>query len=377
MPSESQPDEIILWNDVISLLNERDFAPSLLAMLNTCKVESFDGQRMVVSTSLGFAQRKIEEQAPAIRECLEQAAFQPVDFLVILSNEKHPAVQTVSRMTREELEQNYQGTAEAPLPEKKETSRDKAVLSARQSFFEVDNRGAAESRLTFERFVSGEENEFAFDAAKQVANGVKTSYNPLFIYGKSGVGKTHLLRAIQNYVAINDPSRLCVYRTGSEFIDDYVNAMKSDAAPARVTLLNNYKYVDILIIDDVQNMGRAAGTINFFFETYNTLLSHGKQIVLAADRSPSQLGMGDNKFDEREISRMDSGLTVSIQVPDYELKLKLINNFYERLKSEGAEDHTPGMTGTISEEDRKFMAERSGTNIRIIEGFVQLSLIHI
>jgi chromosomal replication initiator protein len=104
-------------------------------------------------------------------------------------------------------------------------------------------------------------------------------------------------------------------------------------------------------------------------------MSHGKQIVLAADRSPSQLGMGDSKFDERETSRMDSGVTVSIQVPDYELKLKLINNFYDMMKQDAVRGHIPGMTGTISEDDRKLMAERSGTNIRIIEGFVHTCLI--
>ena len=127
----------------------------------------------------------------------------------------------------------------------------------------------SDSKLTFDRFVSGEENEFAFDAAKQVANGGNKSYNPLFIYGKSGLGKTHLLRAIQNYIAQNDPSRLCVYRTGTEFVDDYVNAMNVGDTPAKAALSRNYQNVDVLIIDDIQNMRRAAGTISFFFETYN------------------------------------------------------------------------------------------------------------
>ena len=118
----------------------------------------------------------------------------------------------------------------------------------------------------------------------------------------------------------------------------------------------------------------AGGSIRFFFKTFNTLMSHDKQIVLAADRAPSQLGMGDSKFDERDTSRMDSGLSVSIQVPDYELKLNLINAFYDRMRQDAADEHVDGVTGTISEEMRRLMAERAGTNIRVIEGFVQSCL---
>jgi chromosomal replication initiator protein len=102
--------------------------------------------------------------------------------------------------------------------------------------------------------------------------------------------------------------------------------------------------------------------------------THGKQIVLAADRSPSQLGMGESKFDERDTSRMDSGVTVSVQVPDYELKLNLVNAFYERMKADAAAEHIRGMDGTISDELRRLMAERAGTSIRLIKGFVQSCL---
>ena len=215
----------------------------------------------------------------------------------------------------------------------------------------------------------------AYEAAKQVANGENKSYNPLFIYGKSGLGKTHLLRAIQNYIVRNDPTRLCVYRTATEFVEDYRLAANDQRMSARSALSRRYQNVDVLIIDDIQNMRTAAGSIRFFFETFNALTSRGKQIVCAADRSPSQLGMGESKFDERDTSRMDSGVTVSIQVPDYELKLSLINTFYERMKQDAVDEHIPNVNGTISEDMRKLMAERSGTNIRVIEGFVHTCLI--
>lgn len=389
MTTSQESDAIALWQDALTLLAERNVAPATLAMLRSCQAVSFDGEKLTVSTNMGFAQRKISQQAPMIEECLEQAAFQPVGFEVILTHDSvRRPVQTGAEMSREEVGHiNTTAAAMEPAPAPANvapkgvtaavvagTSRPEAAKQP-VSDFKNEVIDPSDSKLTFDRFVSGEENEFAFDAAKQVANGGNKSYNPLFIYGKSGLGKTHLLRAIQNYIAQNDPSRLCVYRTGTEFVDDYVNAMNVGDTPAKAALSRNYQNVDVLIIDDIQNMRRAAGTISFFFETYNTLMSHGKQIVLAADRSPSQLGMGDSKFDERETSRMDSGVTVSIQVPDYELKLKLINSFYDTMKQDAVREHIPGMTGTISEADRKLMAEKSGTNIRIIEGFVHTCLI--
>ena len=388
MTTSQESDAIALWQDALTLLAERNVAPATLAMLRSCQAVSFDGEKLTVSTNMGFAQRKISQQAPMIEECLEQAAFQPVGFEVILTHDSvRRPVQTGAEMSREEVGRiNTTAAAMEPAPAPANvapkgvtaamvagTSRPEAAKQP-VSDFKNEVIDPSDSKLTFDRFVSGEENEFAFDAAKQVANGGNKSYNPLFIYGKSGLGKTHLLRAIQNYIAQNDPSRLCVYRTGTEFVDDYVNAMNVGDTPAKAALSRNYQNVDVLIIDDIQNMRRAAGTISFFFETYNTLMSHGKQIVLAADRSPSQLGMGDSKFDERDTSRMDSGLSVSIQVPDYELKLNLINAFYDRMRQDALDEHLDGVVGTIPEEMRHLMAERAGTNIRVIEGFVQSCL---
>ena len=388
MTTSQESDAIALWQDALTLLAERNVAPATLAMLRSCQAISFDGEKLTVSTNMGFAQRKISQQAPMIEECLEQAAFQPVGFEVILTHDSvRRPVQTGAEMSREEVGHiNTTAAAMEPAPAPANaapkgvtaavvagTSRPEAAKQP-VSDFKNEVIDPSDSKLTFDRFVSGEENEFAFDAAKQVANGGNKSYNPLFIYGKSGLGKTHLLRAIQNYIAQNDPSRLCVYRTGTEFVDDYVNAMNVGDTPAKAALSRNYQNVDVLIIDDIQGMSKAAGTIGFFFDTFNSLASRGKQVVLAADRAPSQLGMGDSKFDERETSRMDSGVTVSVQVPDYELKVKLINNFYARMREDAVTEHIPHMDANISEELLRLMAERAGTNIRVIEGFVQTCL---
>ncbi|MBP3885323.1 MAG: chromosomal replication initiator protein DnaA [Olsenella sp.] len=393
-----ESDADILWRDVLTLLAERDVPAANLAMIRSCQATAFDGDTLTISTNMGFAQKKIKQQAPLIEECLEQAAFQPVHLEVALSHTReHAPIETKTEMTREEIRQanlvaqegissstdgvtvgtggvvSAAGDAGGRASGKTTHART-ATSIGEQSSFVNESLSASDSKLTFGRFVAGDENMLAYEAAKQVANGENKSYNPLFIYGKSGLGKTHLLRAIQNYIVENDPSRLCVYRTSTEFINDYVEAMKNEEASAGAVLARDYQNVDVLIIDDIQNMRRAARTIEFFFDTFNALASKGRQIVLAADRAPSQLGMGDSKFDERETSRMDSGVTVSIQVPDYELKLKLINNFYERMKQDAEAEHIAGLTANISDDMRRLMAERSGTNIRVIEGFVQTCL---
>lgn len=233
---------------------------------------------------------------------------------------------------------------------------------------------AADSKLTFDCFVMGDENEFAYNAALQVANGNKDSYNPLFIYGKSGLGKTHLLRAIQNYIVTNDPSRICVYRDASQFINEYVGAMR-EAGSAADALRRNYEDIDVLIIDDVQGLAGKAGTITFFFNIFNTLKSNGKQVVIAADRTPAELGMGKDGFDERVTSRIGGGFTVSVQVPSYELKLRLIGTFCDRMREDSAREHVGEPLPEIPERLQGLMAERAGTNIRTIEGFCQKCLI--
>ena len=376
MGTDTQTDAEYLWEDVLVLLEERGLAPAVLAMLRSCTPVGLDDESLTIATNLSFARRKIEQEGEVIEQCLREAAFQPLKLRVELSRTGAPvpAPTTATVVSPEELSQLQPAEpapAQAPQPVAAASPLRPEPVTHETNFL-AEDIPESDSKLTFDRFVRGEENMYALEAAKQVANGVNKNYNPLFIYGHSGLGKTHLLRAIQNYIAANDPERFCIYRSGSQFVEDYVNAMKNSEG---ALLTRSYQDVDVLIIDDIQNMRQAGGTISFFFNTFNELISHGKQIVLAADRSPSQLGMSaDSKFDERDTSRMDSGLTVSIQVPDYELKLNLSNSFYENMKADAIDEHIQGMDGTIPEELRQLMAHRAGNSIRLIKSYVQSCL---
>ena len=129
------------------------------------------------------------------------------------------------------------------------------------------------------------------------------------------------------------------------------------------------------IRDSVQGLIGKAGTINFFFDTFNTLRASGKWVVLAADRTPAELGMGKDGFDERVTSRIGGGFTASVQVPSYELRVRLIEKFCERALEDAEKDGLAGTMGKISPKMQRFMAEKAGNNIRLIEGFCQRCLL--
>ncbi len=365
MESTNESDAEALWEDVVAALEADDLPAATVAMLRSCEATSLDDEALHISTSSRFVQRTLARMAQRLDDIATQMAFVPLSVVVDITRPQPRK----SRPQRQVPPPSAPAVSSTPAQEQVHAETKPAPRKNPL----VEDVSALSSNLTFERFVEGPQNKFALDAAKQVANGSR-NYNPLFIYGKSGLGKTHLLRAIQNYIAQNDPERLCAYRVATDFIDDYSRAMKNARSGAAEALAENYHAIDVLIIDDIQLMSTAAGTIGFFYDTFNYLISHGKQIVLAADRTPSELGMGQSRFDERVTSRLDSGMTVSIQVPDYELKLQLIDAFYERMRADAREQHVPGIDAPISEELRREMAKRAGTNIRVIEGYVQSCL---
>ncbi len=389
LPLES--DAEALWQDTLDLLASHDLPEATLAMLRNCTPVSMGNATLRLETPMRLVLKTVSKNAPVIEECLSRAAFEPMRLEVGFAPSSSAAAMphTPSSMSRAEVDSWTAETgdgrpsrdgptarrmAEDTWAEPSDEEMREAAARRRRNNPLVEDISQATSKLTFERFVRGEENDIAYQAALQVANGMNSTYNPLFIYGKSGLGKTHLLRAIQNYVARNDPSRLCVYRDSSSFITDYTEAMRHSERSAASVLRQNYADIDVLIIDDIQKMAGKAGTVGFFFDTFNELIANGKQIVLAADRTPAQLGMGKDGFDERITSRLSSGFTTPIQVPSYELKLRLIETFCERMREDALRENVAGLTGTVPPEAVSYMAERAGTNIRVIEGFCQRCL---
>ncbi|WP_455139382.1 DnaA ATPase domain-containing protein [Thermophilibacter sp.] len=386
-----ESDAEALWQDTLDLLAARELPEATLAMLRNCAPTSMADGTLRLETPMRLVLKTVSKNTSLIEECLTQAAFEPMRLEVSFAPASSPARAQApsSSMSRAEVDRwtaataaprAWEGTTTRTIAEdtwdedRAAAERAEEARRRRERNPLVEDISHTASKLTFERFVRGDENDIAYQASLQVANGMNSTYNPLFIYGKSGLGKTHLLRAIQNYIAVNDPSRLCVYRDASSFITDYTEAMRHSERSAAAALRQNYSDIDVLIIDDIQKMAGKVGTVGFFFDTFNELIANGKQIVLAADRTPAQLGMGKDAFDERVTSRLGSGFTTPIQVPSYELKLRLIDTFCERMRDDALRENVSGLGGDVPEEARQYMAERAGTNIRVIEGFCQRCL---
>lgn len=219
------------------------------------------------------------------------------------------------------------------------------------------------SSLTFENFVIGESNRMAYSMAVEVAESPgRLPLNPLLIYGKSGLGKTHLMRAIQNYIEETRPSMRTVYVDAQDFVSKYseAGAIKDQEKVSFRNFRAYYEQADILLLDDVQHLQGKKESMNMLFQLFNTLTSQGKQVVLSADRAPKNI-----QFDERLKSRFYSGGTIDIQPPEVETKLGIVKSFTDEFsRSEGLGNFT------LSDDIQMYIAENSGSNIRELKGAV-------
>lgn len=219
------------------------------------------------------------------------------------------------------------------------------------------------SSLTFENFVIGESNRMAYSMAVEVAESPgRLPLNPLFIYGKSGLGKTHLMRAIQNYIEETRPSMRTVYVDAQDFVSKYseAGAIKDQEKVSFRNFRAYYEQADILLLDDVQHLQGKKESMNMLFQLFNTLTSQGKQVVLSADRAPKNI-----QFDERLKSRFYSGGIIDIQPPEVETKLGIVKSFTDEFsRSEGLGNFT------LSDDIQMYIAENSGSNIRELKGAV-------
>ena len=204
-------------------------------------------------------------------------------------------------------------------------------------------------RYTFETFVKGASNQFALAAALRVAETPARSYNPLFIYGSAGLGKTHLLHAIGHYVHSNYQHHVVRYVSTETFMNEYVDAIRANSMAG---LRRKYREIDVLLIDDVQFLEGKEGLQEEFFHTFNSLHGANKQIVISSDRMPDAIPT----LEERLRGRFRWGLVTDIQPPDLETRLAILRN-----KSEREQVQVPAET-------LEFIASNISTNIRELEG---------
>lgn len=209
-------------------------------------------------------------------------------------------------------------------------------------------------KYTFDNFVVGKSNQVVYAAARSVAERPAYKFNPLFIYGGVGLGKTHLLHAIGNYLVETSPNLKVKYVTCDNFTNDFVASIRNGNINSNSEFREKYRNVDVLMIDDIQSISNRTGTQEEFFNTFNDLYQNNKQIIIASDRPPKEIAA----LEERLKSRLSSGLIQDIQEPDYETKIAIIK---KKISQEGY---------FVDDDVIEYIARRSNTNIREMEGIL-------
>lgn len=213
----------------------------------------------------------------------------------------------------------------------------------------ANNSAFPNPNYTFENFVVGKTNEFAFAAAKKVAESKNVSFNPLFLYSSVGLGKTHLMHSIIWHIKKNNPERNVVYLTAEQFVYKFVKALRYKDTTA---FKEQFRSVDVLMVDDFQFMGNKGTTQEEFFHTFSSLVGEGKQVIIAADKSPTDL----EGIEDRLKSRLVGGLVVDIMPTDFDLRMGILKK-----KAELLDINLPPKVA-------EFLAQKITSNIRELEG---------
>jgi chromosomal replication initiator protein len=314
---------------------------------------SYDGTTLVLCVPNSVVRDRVEGRfLPLIKETLAVLAGHGVDVRLRVEERVTPSADVAAAVIGRggTAIAAVPGTAGALAPEAPRGGATGAGRAGRGR--EGAREGAAvalDAHFTFESFVAASSNRLAHAAAQAVAETPGRSYNPLFIYGDSGLGKTHLLHAIGNYVQENFPVRKVLYVTTETFMNDFVDSLRMSTT---IAFKRRYRECDVLLIDDVQFMENKEGLQEEFFHTYNDLHGAGKQIVLTSDRPPKSI----ETLEDRLRSRFMSGLITEVDPPDLETRLAI-------LRKKAEEDHDD-----IPDDVLEFIAAHVKNNIRELEG---------
>ncbi len=254
--------------------------------------------------------------------------------------------EVIRKITKKDVKLLWKVSDETPVAPKKGAAKEGSGAKGAQK----STGTSLSSRYTFDNFVVGKANEFAHAACFAVANHPASKYNPLFIYGGVGLGKTHLLQAIGHSVLQNNSSANVCYYSSERFMNDFINYVSRQKM---AEFRGRFRNVDVLLIDDIQFWAGKERTQEEFFHTFNTLYENHKQIVVTSDKFPKDI----DGLEERLRSRFEWGLVADIQPPDTETKIAILK---KKSKFEGVK---------LPDEVIQWLATVSGSNIRELEGF--------
>lgn len=333
-----------IWNDVVEgMRTDSQLQPRLKGFLGLAAPKAIVEDLVVISVPNDLTRHTFERE---LRQPLGQA------FSEALGRQVSFAFALDSSMNTDPTPAEEPATTSAPEPQTATLAEPTAA--APSDLPEVGGSSDLNPKYTFDSFVIGASNRFAHAAAFAVAESPAKAYNPLFIYGDSGLGKTHLLHAVGHYALQLYPKMRVRYVSSEEFVNDFINTVGSQVTSntLRPAFQRRYREVDILMIDDIQFLQGKDATVEEFFHTFNALHAENKQVIITSDQPPKML----KGFEERLRSRFESGLLTDVQPPDLETRFAILRN-------KAANENL-----AVPDEVLEFIASRVSSNIRELEG---------
>ncbi|HET7580542.1 MAG TPA: chromosomal replication initiator protein DnaA [Bacillales bacterium] len=313
-----------LWDKALASIEKKLSKPSYETWLKSTKADSLEEDTLVVTAPNEFARDWLESQYSGL------------------------ITEIVRDLTGSEMNVKFITPQNGPEDEAQYEKRKPAAAKTPPAAAE-GSKTMLNPKYTFDTFVIGSGNRFAHAASLAVAEAPARAYNPLFIYGGVGLGKTHLMHAIGHYVTENNPNAKVVYIPSEKFTNEFINSIRDNKA---LDFRNKYRSVDVLLIDDIQFLAGKESTQEEFFHTFNTLHEESKQIIISSDRPPKEIPT----LEDRLRSRFEWGLITDITPPDLETRIAILR---KKAKAEGL---------NIPNEVMLYIANQIDTNVRELEG---------
>lgn len=309
-----------IWQHILSIINTKLSKPSFDTWFKATKVVSLTDRSIVISAPTTFAVEWLESRYTKL------------------------VATTVFEYLNKQVEVSFVIEESAPTEQTQTHREPPAPIQMEESVSHMLN-----PKYTFDTFVIGSGNRFAHAASLAVAEAPARAYNPLFLYGGVGLGKTHLMHAIGHYILEHSPSSKVVYISSEKFTNEFINSIRDNRAES---FRNKYRNIDILLIDDIQFLAGKESTQEEFFHTFNALHEERKQIIISSDRPPKEIPT----LEERLRSRFEWGLITDIQPPDLETRIAILR---KKAKAENLD---------IPNEAMMYIANQIDSNIRELEG---------